>query len=358
MRNGEIAYQGIASGAVKYFSSLGHPLPYRTNPAEHILDILFAGSHDELAKHKTAHVIPYLAVTVDEKYGLEKPELPPRIETNWLIQFSVIFIRACHRHWRQRIVFWTNILSVIIVSIFVGYGSWHNLGNSTLNLGKRPAVIFYCVIHQGLVYSYQGTHAFPLERAVMLRERQAGSYRVSAYFLGKCFADLITQIPGPIIFSLIVYPLVGLNNSSPQKFRNFILLMVLSCNAATSMVNMISCIFVSIPVTMVVIGIAFEITRLFGGWYVPPVLLVKLNTWKFADAISYMKYGFIGASLNEYLDLTLCTPAGKCSLASANAQILKYGYQQYTVSECAWYLFVLILGFRFISYLGLRFIKI
>lgn len=192
----------------------------------------------------------------------------------------------------------------------------------------------------------------------MLRERQAGSYRVSAYFIGKTFADFVAQIPAPIIFAGVVYPLVGLNHSSPAKFQWFLLFMILSSNVAVSMVNMISCLFVSLQLTVVIIGISFEITRLFGGWFVSPLQLNNQYTWKFADALSYLKYAFVGVSLNEYEGLVLCNPNGVCNLSYANAQILKYGYQQYTVEDCAGYLCVLIIGFRFMSYLGLRFVKL
>mmetsp|Transcript_2884 Transcript_2884/g.4014 ORF Transcript_2884/g.4014 Transcript_2884/m.4014 type:complete len:132 (+) Transcript_2884:1244-1639(+) len=128
----------------------------------------------------------------------------------------------------------------------------------------------------------------------MLRERQAGSYRVSAYFLGKALADFVAQVPSPIIFSLMVYPIIGLNNSSPEKFQYFLLFMILSSIAATSMVNMISCLFLSLQLTVVIIGVSFEITRLFGGWFVSPLALANYYSWKFADALSYLKYGYVG----------------------------------------------------------------
>eukprot|EP01037_Dinobryon_pediforme_P018936 gene18936-19274_t len=299
MSHGSVAYIGSGAGAVQYFTSLGYPLPYRTNPADHLIDVL---SNSVVKEDENGNIIS-----------------------------SIQYLPT----WRRRLVLISNIVAVILVAIFAGYGPWNNLGNGTANLGKRPAVLFFSVIHQGLVYSYQGVHQFPLERAIMLRERQAGSYRVSAYFIGKTFADFVAQIPAPIIFAGVVYPLVGLNHSSPAKFQWFLLFMILSSN-----------------LTVVIIGISFEITRLFGGWFVSPLQLNNQYTWKFADALSYLKYAFVGVSLNEYEGLVLCNPNGVCNLSYANAQILKYGYQQYTVEDCAGYLCVLIIGFRFMSYLA------
>lgn len=44
----------------------------------------------------------------------------------------------------------------------------------------------------------QGSHSFPLERALMLRERAAGTYYVSSYFLAKTMADVTVQIFSPV----------------------------------------------------------------------------------------------------------------------------------------------------------------
>lgn len=91
-----------------------------------------------------------------------------------------------------------------LVATFIGMGAWNNFGNSHAAAGKINDIMFFCVIHQGVVSSLQGTYAFPLERALMLRERSAGSYYVSAYFLSKANMDMLIQLVNPIIFSMYV----------------------------------------------------------------------------------------------------------------------------------------------------------
>ena len=44
----------------------------------------------------------------------------------------------------------------------------------------------------------------------MLRERSAGAYQVSAYFLAKTLADMLVQVISPVIFTCIVYPRIGI----------------------------------------------------------------------------------------------------------------------------------------------------
>ncbi len=43
----------------------------------------------------------------------------------------------------------------------------------------------------------------------MLRERASGAYYVSAYYVAKMMAEMIVQMFFPLLFSCIVYFLVG-----------------------------------------------------------------------------------------------------------------------------------------------------
>lgn len=53
----------------------------------------------------------------------------------------------------------------------------------------------------------------PSEEVVIRKERSAGSYRLSAYFLAKCLSEIPLVICYPIIFLFIFYWLCGLNPS-------------------------------------------------------------------------------------------------------------------------------------------------
>ena len=68
--------------------------------------------------------------------------------------------------------------------------------------------------------------------------------------------------------------------------------------------------------------------------------------------------------INQFGDLPLtCTPSqlvkGKCPYTNGNQILELYGYNKppLTITHCAGMLFVLIIGYRLIGYLGLRFIK-
>ncbi len=70
---------------------------------------------------------------------------------------------------------------------------------------------------QGIFGSLLTINSFPSERVLVLRERAAGTYFVSAYFLAKTTAETLTTLGSPIVFSIAVYWLVGLQVCVPAR---------------------------------------------------------------------------------------------------------------------------------------------
>lgn len=329
-------------------------------------------------KNSTAFMDKAFVVHVDLDLGSDLAAFPARQMPSWPVQFYILYCRSLHSLLRRWDILIMNIFVTLLIATFVCMSVWRDIGDNKVSGAKRMPALFFCVIHQGIVASMQGTHAFPLERALMLRERAAGTYSVSAYFLGKTFADLTVQVLSPILFSVLVYPVIGFANSSSQ-FATFVGFMILTAAAATSLANMISCVCVGIEMATVVLAAAYEISRLFGAWFISPKQLSLYPEWRFADALSYIKYSFVGVALNEFQHLHIycddreltksVSSTGvvsyKCVIAplnnppySGSAYSAYYGFDQYTVGGCASALVLYIVSCRIIAYLALRFIKV
>ena len=66
----------------------------------------------------------------------------------------------------------------------------------------------------------------------------------------------------------------------------------------------------------------------------------------------------MGLVLNELRGLELECPTGTtCKYTDGNDIIYASGYEEYSISFCIGILIVLIVGWRFLAYLGLRYIK-
>jgi ATP-binding cassette, subfamily G (WHITE), member 2, SNQ2 len=181
---------------------------------------------------------------------------------------------------------------------------------------------------------------------------------VSAYAISKSSVEAISQVPQILLYCIIVVYLFELQ-SSPSKVLMFIVFQFLLSIAALSLINAISTVCVSIELTTAVTSFSFEIYRLYAGFFIPPIDQELYPKFKFFSITNAAKYGWVGSALNEYsgLEFTGCpTPPGACI---TNGEIInqRYGYDQFTLSQCIGYTVAIIAIWKAISYLGLRFIK-
>ena len=399
MKKGHILYQGAANMAADYFAKSGYPCPELTNPADHLLDVITLGDKPEEGEARLKRLTPY----VNMDFGLEKDDFSARAINPWLFQFWTLAKRTFQEKYRRWDIFAWNIFASCLVGVFVGCGSWYQIGNMQDSLAKRNPILFFNVIHQGVVSTLQGTYSFPMERAIMLRERASGAYYVSAYYLAKSLVELLFQLPAPIIYSAFTVPLTGLQGSA-TKFCTYMMFSMFLSVSATSLANLMSCICVSIEMSTVVLAMLMEFSRLYSAFFVSPMQLDNLagGKWNFADALSYMKWCYVGLCLNEYTDLQLSCQtsptikaqrplptylsdgtgytttsngittkvlyngvqgslggSGVCA-PTGEPMINAFGYNRhdYSIGYCAGILVVYIIGCRLFSYLALRYIKV
>ena len=322
---------------------------------------------DEISTNDNIHLVQNLLL--DKSLYNDISIFTPKDKQTWFKQFSILLRRNIKYHifnWKLIVI---NTIATIIVSFFICMSVWNSIGINKKSASLRQAALFFSVINQGIVSSLQGTHSFPLERNIMLRERAAGAYRVSSYFVAKTIGDMIFQILSPILYTCIVYYNIGFQ-SEASKFFIFMGFMILASMAATSISNMISCICVSIELSTIILAAVYEISRLYGGWFISPKLLFQYPNWKFADSLSYIKYTFVGVSLNENDGLLItCAQSeldsnNKCIIPPINTPPYTgavfnsyYGYDNYTISFCAGILIAYIIISRLIGYVALRYIK-
>lgn len=250
-----------------------------------------------------------------------------------------------------------------VMALFVAGGDWLNLGDQVGQeyVGKWPSSIFFCFLTEGIAASFQAIHQFPLERALSIRERSAGTYQVSAYFLAKSLSDLSVQMLGPIVYCIIVYPMIGYQNDA-GKFLTFLFCLMLDSACATGLATMISCWCVNLNLTTVVLSVGMEICRVYGGFFIPPALMHDYPAWRWADSVSYLKYCFLSGVISQLTGLEFkCTQeeidTGACLVTTGEQVMDDRGYSQYEFSETIGAAVCFMIGYRVIGYLGLKYLK-
>eukprot|EP01031_Cornospumella_fuschlensis_P031588 gene31588-38176_t len=313
MKQGKIVYLGNAFKVVLFLWHAGLPCPPNVDLADHLLDTV--------CKSK-AHIdtsMVYTAVNLD--LGIEKPEYRTMRSRLWIYECFVLTKRNLLLYARRRRIIVINFVATAVIAVFVGFSFWFQIGKGQASIRTRTPSLFFAMVNQGVVGSLQAVTSFPAERAIMLRERAAGAYQTSAYFTAKAAVDAITLLWPPILFASIVYYAVGYQNNV-RNFFIYMMFTIFDTYAAASLSTLVVCTCVSIERSTVVLTFLFEITRLYGGYYTSPAQLDANPSWRFVDALSYIKYAYIGIALNELEHLQLsCDPTEKCKYTTGSQQI-------------------------------------
>jgi ATP-binding cassette subfamily G (WHITE) protein 2 len=99
-----------------------------------------------------------------------------------------------------------------------------------------------------------------------------------------------------------------------------------------------------------------ELYRLYGGFFLSPAKLPKYFVWD--DALSYINYVYVGISLNELQGLNLtCSLANQNNCVTAQGRITELGLDYVSVGACIGALIGMIVFFRFLAYIGVRYVK-
>ena len=375
LKNGYTIYQGPRKQAMEVFHSAGFPCPLYTNPADHLLDVITpprAGeshlSEEQQAAIDAALVNAQTPIQIDLKMGENKRiRQMANLPSNplWIKQIEILFRRNMREQFRKLDVLAISLLQSIIMAVLIGT-VFLQIGQSQSSIIRREPVAFFCSINQGVFGALMVINSFPVERALTLRERASGTYFASAYFTAKIIADTLVQIPVPIIFSCIVYFLVGLQPVA-SKFFIFTIIMLLCSIASTSLALMISAICKTTDMSVTVLPMVLEVARLFGGFFLAPAFLPKYFAW--LDGISYIKYSFVGVALTELQGLRLTCEDVKMIAYNATMSIpgnctrtgeeiiQRQGYDSLSIGGCIAILFAFIIFCRAWAFIGVRFLK-
>ncbi|CAF0815149.1 unnamed protein product [Didymodactylos carnosus] len=365
LKQGNILYQGPREQAMEVFKQAGYPCPLYTNPADHLLDVVTPprdGASDTSEKQALIDSQILQAQTpiqVDLNLGADKrllyfnvPKGPP-----WFTQVRILLRRTLQEQFRKRDILIASLVQTVIMAVLIGT-VFLKIGIGQRSVIRRQPVLFFCSVNQGVFGALTVINTFPVERALTLRERASGTYFASAYFIAKIIVETLVQLPMPIIFSIVVYFLIGLQPTA-GKFFIFMLFMLLCSMASTSLALMISAICKTTDLSVTVLPMALEVSRLFGGFFLAPANLPKYFAW--LDALSYVKYTYVGVSLNELSNLHLtCTAAniaaGSC-VKVGETTIKTLGFDYIPLGGCIGAILAYIIVCRVIAFLGVRFLK-
>lgn len=120
---------------------------------------------------------------------------------------------------------------------------------------------------------------FPQERGVFIREVNNNYYRISAYYWSKIMTEVPFSIFFPVLQVCIVYWLVGLNNSSPEKPILLVCIMILSYNAFSGLGYILGTMFRNARTVSVLTPLLLVPQMLFAGFFINQNRIPKWLVW-------------------------------------------------------------------------------
>jgi len=198
-----------------------------------------------------------------------------------------------------------HLVVVVVLALAVGL-VFHGVGNNLASFQNRSGACFFVLA----LFGFSGLSAmevFIAEHELMLRELQAGYYRLWTYFAAKISVDtvLLRAVPA-LLFSVLFYPIMGLRGEVP-RFTTFVAVTTLVNMASGLLCAAISVLFESLGAANLAATILMLLLLLMNG------ALVNLRdvspALKFGQSVSFFRYGFEALLTNELEDTIVMVDA-------------------------------------------------
>uniref|UniRef100_A0A674NCH1 Broad substrate specificity ATP-binding cassette transporter ABCG2 n=1 Tax=Takifugu rubripes TaxID=31033 RepID=A0A674NCH1_TAKRU len=368
--SGKMVYHGPAPNALDYFANIGYLCESHNNPADFFLDVI-NGDSISATIPKTSdgsfNERPYQVSVLDfEELSSSRQSIEERLveeyknssyanntrdELDRILQEKECFPCTKSRtitynspffhqlRWVLKRTFQNLMLNPqtsvaqVGVHIFLGLvvgAIFFGVQDNQSGIQNRMGALFFITTNQ-CFSTVSAAELFIIERKLFVHEYISGYYRVSVYFLAKILSDITMRTITSVIFSSIVYFLIGLK-STASAFLVFTLTVTLVAYTATAMTMAISADQSVVGLASIFMTITFVFMMIFSG------LLVNLPSIK--DWLAWLKYFSIPRyGLAQYLEYLG----------------IEYSTWGLWVNHVA--LIAMMLAFLLIAYLKLRYIK-
>ncbi|KAF9116760.1 hypothetical protein BGX27_011074 [Mortierella sp. AM989] len=334
LSQGKVVYFGKAQSAAAYFEALGHECPVGWNVADYFLDLItlhqenadnegsatsrvnFANNYsDYLANNPEAYLTQQLKEHQSSSQKFERDALLNQFKNAYTTEFAATTLtqtmlltqRSLINLLRHPTIFQASVVihiifALVIGSLFSGLKERPEMGQTSFN--KSIALFFITSFLATMTFA--AMPQFIIERSLFLRERAAGMYRTSSYFMAKTIVETLSYTILSVVFVVITYYLIGLHGSLIYYFVS----VAVFVNVALSLIAAIGAGAENAEMGMNILSLINTMAMLFSGFIVSRTDIPR--GWIWAFWASYYQWAFQGLLQNEFSD---GTPKGIATLA-------------------------------------------
>ena len=363
LSEGQVAYSGPAGEhAVNYFSKLGLECPKFFHPADYFLDIISVDNRSISRKEKSEKRIKFIL----DKHKQHASKNQTKINLNGSVdslkiaysrsgvtsgiceQIAILGRRNFRQIFRDRFTLFMKFFMSSFFALFIS-ALWADMGTTNQDIQNRNGILFFIAINQSFGAVAGTSQVLVQEKVIVMRERQANSYYLWIYYLSKLLTQLPLDMVVPVLFSCIVYWIVGLN-PDVIAFGIFVLLTVIVAIAAVGLGFLIGAMAPNIQAAQAMTPLFMILMILFGGFYINAGSISVWIAWM--ENLSIIKWCFEAYCINEYKGLEFCDDEFGCQSGEEVLELLNF--DKYDVWVPVGILMALFAGFHLIAYSCLR----
>ncbi|KAK1942589.1 putative ABC transporter ATP-binding protein/permease [Phytophthora citrophthora] len=305
--NASCVYDGKASDAVAYFSTIGYSCPEFMSPMDYFLLQIGGNREDDavVARIETlkrewsdrnasvyAENEARAAATSEDAVVDDYDQKNRFYHMSCCGQLGLFWMRHVRRLSRYGFAFWWHLLAALLIGVVFGLvylqldlDNQHGIQNFT-------GSFFYIIVIQLLFTAYRTFVFMPRETAIALRERQ--EYRGSWYHL-LCwyFTKIIAELPALIILSIVLFVPVFLLVGIGHGFKVYVYMQIVLVLAGWSAIGLgfLSLgVFRDVTLALIVYSVLLVLFVVFGGLFINVTDIPDWLVW--LHYISPVKYAY------------------------------------------------------------------
>jgi len=367
---GEVVYAGPAADALPFFARITSTVcPTRGNPADHIVDlVLRAEKNDPLDARGTLAPQPlpllyqqspecaakraqiqqlgeeFADVEVVPEGGLRRGSFA----TSWPRQCWHVTGRAASNLLRNPLVTRVQVFQNVFMGLLVG-SIYFQMPQTDQEVQDRLGALFF-MITSSAFGQMSSLNNFILGRELFSRERAAGVYQVSVFFIAQNLIELPVAIIFPSIMGTIAYWMMGLQPDA-AKFFIFLITLIIFTATATSLYALIGAASPNAAVAQIIAPLTIVLFFLFAGFYVNANNIPDYYIWLYY--ISFFRYGYQNLVSNEFTGMVMCEPSPTCPEPTGEVVLKSLGFDDVNLLENVLILISMVLIYRALAYLSL-----
>ncbi|KAG8037763.1 hypothetical protein G9C98_005974 [Cotesia typhae] len=393
MAEGRVAFMGTADQAYTFFKSMGAVCPSNYNPADYFVQVLAVVAGREIECRHTINTVCDTFQRSDNgiKIALEAETIQGEFQdsfklakyhrnnnnrspykASWCEQFRAVLWRSWLSVIKEPILIKVRLLQTLVslirkillknfthffifslqmVSLLIGviyYGQKLDQ-DGVMNINGALFIFLTNMTFQNV---FAVITVFCAELPIFLREHRNGMYRTEVYFICKTLAEAPIFIAVPLLFTSIVYPLIGLYPGIDHFFITTGII-TLVANVATSFGYFISCVSMNISMALSIGPPVIIPFLLFGGFFLNTASVPSYFEW--FSFLSWFRYGNEALLINQWseVETIACTRSNATCPKSGHMVLQTYNFDEKDFWVDIVGLIVLIISFRFLAFLAL-----